>query len=119
MRGEVILIGLINIIVGIVEIFLGLRLVLRFLGADPSASFVAWLYATTEPLLGPFRGMFPTGVIERGSVFEFSTLFAIFIYALVAWLLKEIIIFLADSFRRDDERVVRRETEVREYRRDE
>ncbi|MBI3251335.1 MAG: hypothetical protein HYZ62_00315, partial [Candidatus Andersenbacteria bacterium] len=34
----------------IVELILGLRLILKFFGANPAAPFVNWLYATSTPL---------------------------------------------------------------------
>jgi len=82
---------LVNAIVGIVQVFLGLRLVVKLFGANPSAGFVSWLYATTDPLLPPFEGMFPSPVLEGGFVVEFSALFAILIYAIFAWLVIELI----------------------------
>lgn len=85
---------LVNIIVGLVELILLLRFLLRLLGANPAAPFASWLYATSAPLLEPFRGLFPSPVIERGLVLEFSTLFAILIYALFGWLVSEFIFTL-------------------------
>jgi len=91
-----ILLGLISIIITVVEILLGLRLILKLFSANQNAAFVSWIYGTTEPLLAPFEGMFPTAV-EQGFVLEFSTLFAILIYALVGWLLAELIDFIAEA----------------------
>lgn len=85
-RTRNILVGVINVVFTIVEIFLLFRLLLRMLAANEQAGFVQWIYETSEPLLAPFEGIFPT-VVESGIVIEFSTLFAIVIYALVAYLL--------------------------------
>lgn len=98
MRIAHVLTRLINIVVGIVEIFLGVRFVLRLFGANQTSEFVAWWYDTSAPLLEPFEGAFPT-VVEEGLVIEFSTLFAILIYALVAWLLTELVYFVAEAGR--------------------
>src|SRR6056297_2381121 len=87
--------GLTNAIFSIVQIFLVLRFVLKLFGANPGAPFVRWIYDTSAPLLYPFRGMFASPVIERGLVLEFSTLFAIIIYALLAWVIIEFIYFLS------------------------
>src|SRR6266702_3390723 len=64
---------LINFIIGIVEFFLGFRFIFLLFGANPAAPFVSWLYATTEPLLNPFRNMFRNG-FSRGSVVAYSQL---------------------------------------------
>lgn len=81
----------INIVLFIIEVFLGARLILKVLGANTEAPFVSWLYATTEPLLAPFAGMFPSPVLEEGIVIEFSTLFAMVVYALAGYLLVQLI----------------------------
>ena len=86
--------ALINIVFTVVEVCLILRLLLKLLMADRSAEFVRWIYETSQPLIAPFEGMFPT-VVESGIVIEFSTLFAIVIYAVVGYLLIELINVLA------------------------
>jgi hypothetical protein len=42
-------------------------------------------------LLDPFRGIFPTHVFPSGSVLEFSTIFAMIIYAVIVLLLAFIV----------------------------
>lgn len=84
----------INVVLSIVQAFLGLRLILKLLGASPEANFVDWLYKTTDPLLEPFAGAFPTPVLERGIIIEFSTLFAMIAYAIAGYLLVELINFV-------------------------
>lgn len=76
-----------NLIYGLfslVETFLVLRFVLKLFGANPANGLVNWLYEMSGVLLDPFRGVFPTKVFESTFVIEFSTLFAIVIYAIVA-----------------------------------
>jgi uncharacterized protein YggT (Ycf19 family) len=114
MHARYILIGLINLILTIVVLFLGLRLILRLFAADPGTPFVSWLYATSEPLISPFQGMFPSPTIDQGMVLEFSTIFAIFIYVLLAWLLTELVRFISNSTKAGR----RRRTPPEEYRED-
>lgn len=78
--------GLVNFFVGIVEIFLGLRFILRLFGANSNNGFVSWIYDMSAELLTPFRGIFPTTELADGIVVEFSTLFAMLIYALFGML---------------------------------
>lgn len=82
------------LIVGLIELLLGFRFILKLFGASSAASFVNWVYQTTEPLLGPFTPAFPTPVIE-GYVLEFTTLFALFVYAFVGYLMEEILFSLS------------------------
>ena len=82
MRMRALAVNLVNLFVGAVEIFLGLRFVLRFFSANPDNAFVSWIYEMSGALLQPFRGIFPVTEIANGIVLEFSTLFAMLIYAL-------------------------------------
>lgn len=75
--------GFINFFVGIAELFLGLRVVLRLFGANPDNAFVQFVYDSSSVLLDPFRGIFPTQDISPGGVVDFSALFAMLVYALV------------------------------------
>jgi len=85
--------SLINIIFFIAEFFLGVRFLLKLFGASPGADFVNWIYITSQTLLDPFRGAFPATSVENGSILEFSTLFAIVIYALVGYFILELVDF--------------------------
>lgn len=78
---------LINVFTGAVLAVLGIRFVFKLLGANPVNDFVDWIYETSAVLLQPFRGIFPVEVIDRTYVLEFSTLFAMMIYAVVGYLL--------------------------------
>jgi hypothetical protein len=74
-------------IAGILEVVLTFRFVLKLLGANPGSWFVSFIYSVSSPLESPFRGIFSAAVnegIETRSVFEPSTLVAIFVYALLA-----------------------------------
>lgn len=76
--------GFINFFLALVEIFLGLRVLLRFFAANPSNHFVSWIYNSSDVLMQPFRGIFPPTVIGRDHVIDFSALFAMLVYALIA-----------------------------------
>ena len=76
-----------------IELILAVRLILKFFAANTSAPFVAWVYRVSEPLLAPFRNIFPS--IKLGNfTLEFTTMFALIIYVLVGYLIMELIYFL-------------------------
>ncbi|MGD9129881.1 MAG: YggT family protein [Candidatus Woesebacteria bacterium] len=75
----------------LIEILLIFRFVLKLLAANSQAGFVAWIYSTTRPLLNPFLFAFPTPSVKGGFVLEFTTLFAIFAYAVIGYLVQEIL----------------------------
>jgi uncharacterized protein YggT (Ycf19 family) len=76
-------IHLVWFLAGVVDVVVGLRFLLKLLGASLAAPFVSLVYGISEPLIGPFRGIFPMSV--RGAfVFEPAALVALAIYPLIA-----------------------------------
>ena len=72
-----------------VEGVIGLRILLKFFGANPAAPFVLWVYQTSKPLLAPFEGIFPSAVTQGGFVLEISALFALLVYGFLAYVVAE------------------------------
>lgn len=73
---------------GALEILLAFRLVLKFLGASLSSSFVSSIYAFTRIFILPFEGIFRRGItqgIETTSVLEPATIVALIVYSILAW----------------------------------
>src|SRR5687768_5520512 len=62
-------------ILGVIEVLLAFRVILKMLGANPNAGFANLIYTLSNPLAMPFRGIFQTAVVET-SVFEWSTIIA-------------------------------------------
>ncbi|HTK39678.1 MAG TPA: YggT family protein [Patescibacteria group bacterium] len=79
--------GLINIVVGIAELFLGLRVLLKLFGANSANGFVQWVYDSSGVLLDPFRGVFPSKELASNSVVDFSALFAMLVYGIIGMVL--------------------------------
>ncbi len=75
-------------LLGIIEILLGFRLLLKLMGANPLAGFANFIYTLSGPFANPFLGTVPTTVSEV-SVMEWSTLFAMAVYAVIVWLIVE------------------------------
>jgi YggT family protein len=91
--------GLIYLLFGVLEGLLAIRFVFPLLGANPAAGFAQFIYSITGPFLAPFVGLFGAARFG-GSVFEFNSLVAILVYALIAWVLVKIVwLALGDSRR--------------------
>lgn len=88
------IIGVINFAFGIAILGLFFRFIFRLFGANLESDFVRFLYDSTNPLLSPFRTIFEPYVIDNKYVMEFSTLIAIAIYLIAAWLLIELIQYI-------------------------
>jgi len=83
----------VDTVIGIIELMLGLRLLLEFLGANPASAFVAWLYSVTDTLSGPFAGAFPSLAVG-GFVLDLSIIFAMIGYGLIGWLIAQLLSFV-------------------------
>ncbi len=71
-------------ILGLVEVLLIFRVVLKALGASPFAGFASLIYTITTPLAAPFSGILGVS-ITGNSMIEWSTTVAGIVYLCVAW----------------------------------
>ncbi|MEA2056234.1 MAG: YggT family protein [Patescibacteria group bacterium] len=86
-----------NFVFALIDILLVFRFVLKLLAANAGASFVTWIYNTTQPLLNPFLMIFPIPKIKGGFTLEFTTLFAIFAYTFIGYLIREVLATMSDK----------------------
>jgi len=85
------LVKLVGLVTDAVVALLGLRILLKLLGASTVAPFVVWVYDTTKPILTPFQGMFPSPEIAPKLNLELSSIFALLTYSFVGYLIIDII----------------------------
>src|SRR3989344_6489942 len=71
-------------ILGVLEVLLAFRFVLKLLGANPGAGFTNFIYKTTYVFAAPFLSVFKITRVE-GSVFEWTSILAMLVYWLIAW----------------------------------
>jgi hypothetical protein len=75
---------------GVLEVMIALRIGLLLIGANPNSPVVAFIYGLTFLFLFPFNGLI--GSPSTGNmVFELSSVFAMVIYALLAWIIERIV----------------------------
>ena len=72
--------------VGIVEVAIGLRVLLKLIGANPDNSFANFVYSLAGLFLAPFLGLTgsPSG---GGMVLEIPSIIAMLLYALLGWVI--------------------------------
>ncbi len=71
-------------ILGIVEVLLAFRFILKLLGANAGAGFTSFVYGITYVFATPFLTVFRSSQIVTGSIFEWTTLLAMVVYWIVA-----------------------------------
>ena len=74
----------IGFVVGVVDVIVAARFLLKLLGASAQSSFVNLIYGISSPLVAPFHGIFPSSGSATNS-FEPASLVAIAVYALIGW----------------------------------
>ncbi|MGH2581409.1 MAG: YggT family protein [Anaerolineales bacterium] len=75
---------------GLLEGLIGLRVALRMLAANPGTPFVNFVYRFTDVFLWPFRGL-AASPSEQGFVLEVSSVIAMVVYLVTAWLFVELL----------------------------
>src|SRR5207253_2513070 len=83
---------------GLIEGLIVIRLILKALGANPSAGFSQFIYGVTAPLVLPFMGLFNNPAYQN-SVLELSSIVALIVYALLTWLIAKLLWILLGETR--------------------
>jgi hypothetical protein len=71
-------------LLAVIEVLLAFRVSLKAIGANPQSFFVSFIYSVSDLFALPFRGIIPTAS-SGASVFEWSTIIAAIVYALIAY----------------------------------
>lgn len=82
---------LVSFFFGVIEILLAFRIILRLLGANFNAEFASWVLDNTDPLVAPFEGIFPSPSLASTFVIDTAAIFALIVYAVIAFLLGELV----------------------------
>ena len=81
---------LVWLLFGILETLILLRILLKLLAANPNNQVAAFIYSITDVFLAPFAGLTGTPA-AGGMVLELSSLLAVVVYALIAWVIERIV----------------------------
>lgn len=82
-------------ILGLLEILLGLRFLLKLIAANGQSGFGSLIYGLSGVFTAPFAGLVTTPV-SGGTVLEVTTLIAMLVYALFFWIVVRAIRIVAD-----------------------
>ncbi len=70
---------------GLIEVLLFFRMILKILAANPGSGFALLIYGLSAPLVRPFIGVLRMASTSGGSVFEWPTLLAMVVYWILAY----------------------------------
>jgi len=71
-------------VLGIIELLLLIRFLLKLFGANPTSLFAILTYTISTPFTIIFIDLFPS-TVSGAIIIEWSTLFAMLIYLIIAW----------------------------------
>jgi YggT family protein len=81
--------------VGILELLLGVKFLLRLSGANTENQFAQLIYNLCAPFLSPFSTLFISPTSPSGSsIFDLNILIAIIVYAILSYLLVSFVVFI-------------------------
>jgi hypothetical protein len=86
---------LVWLLFGLLEALIGLRVVLRLIAANPRNPFALLVYDLSYVFVWPFLGLARTPN-ANGAVLEISSVIAMFVYALIAWVIVQLVWILFD-----------------------
>ena len=69
---------------GGLEALIGIRVILKLIGANPASAFVAFVYQLSELFLWPFRNIVANPGFQN-NILEITSVIAMIVYALVGW----------------------------------
>jgi YggT family protein len=69
---------------GFLEALIGIRIVLKLIGANPAAFFSIIIYGITDVFLWPFAGLMPNPGAGAFQL-EITSIIGMIVYALIAW----------------------------------
>lgn len=78
-------------------IVLGLRVFLLAFSANATTPFVEFIYNTSASFLEPFRGIFPPKAVGETGYLDVASIFAMIMYALIAWGFAALISYIQDK----------------------
>lgn len=73
-------------VLGILEILLGIRFILKLIAANPNNAFAKFIYNISRLFVAPFASL-TISPVSDGSILEVTTLFAMAVYALLFWII--------------------------------
>lgn len=95
MSPTTILVYFVNLIFGLIDLVLGIRVIFLLLGANSATPFVNWIYGVSNSLLYPFQGIFPSQTVNTGTILDISAIIALVVYTLMGYLITRLIRFIS------------------------
>ncbi|MHB0915878.1 MAG: YggT family protein [Thermoleophilia bacterium] len=101
--------GIIWLLLGVLEVIIGMRVVLKLLAANPDNGFANFIYRVARAFVWPFFGLVAEPTSTSGSVLEVGSIIAMVVYLLIAWGITRLVYLVMKPSRVRSERIVHRQ----------
>ena len=85
------IIHIVYFLFGILELLLACRVFLHLFGANPDNGFANFVYTLSWPFVALFANLLRNPALSTTSVLEITTIIAMIIYGILAWLITRLI----------------------------
>jgi|SRR5450432_727504 YggT family protein len=85
------IVNIIYFLFGLLIVLLGVRVVMHMLSANTGNGFADFIYGITQPFVALFAGLFANPSLGGTAVLELTTLAAIVVYAILAWVIGRVV----------------------------
>ncbi len=93
------IVNIVYLLFGALELLLIVRIVLRLISANPDNGFANFVYGLSAPFVGLFATLLQNPALSSTSVLEITTIVAMLVYAIAAWLVGRVIWLLLSRAR--------------------
>jgi YggT family protein len=85
------IVNIVYYLFGALELLLGIRVILHLLGANAENGFANFIYGLTSPFVAIFASLLQNPVLSPTATIEITTLIAMIVYAVLAWLIGRLV----------------------------
>jgi len=85
------LVHIVYFLFGTLEVLLAVRVIFHLIGANPENGFASFINQASSPFVALFASLLNNPTLGTTGVLEVTTLIAMLVYAIVAWLLARLI----------------------------
>lgn len=85
------IVNIVFFIFGVIELVLLLRIILQLAGVNAANGFASLIYGISAPFVALFQTLLVNPSLGGASVLEFTTMIAMLVWAILAWLVTRVI----------------------------
>jgi hypothetical protein len=85
------IVNIVYFLFGALELLLGVRVIFQLVGVNAANGFATFIYALSAPFVALFASLLQNPTLTETSILELTTIIAMLVWAIVAWLVGRLI----------------------------